>query len=265
MAAPTFAQASAGAVATTTLAGPSLTGTTVGNVILFQIVQDGTTAGEPGSLQANGTAEDLAGTDNVFTKIGAFDIGSPAAAKQHLYLCRSLSSTNINFLADPANVGGDDLYSRAYEFNNVITAALGGVSLATVIENATAGTATNGAGTSVTVADTGVTTLGADRLALNCVGINDDATGFAAFTGQSGGTWALTTAIFESATGTDATVALVQAAMASAGTINGGTDTITSDGWGVVGFALIGTTVAAGAVPHDPIRALEAVNRGSVW
>ena len=35
-------------------------------------------------------------------------------------------------------------------------------------------------------------------------------------------------------------------------TINGGSDTITSDNWGVVGFALIGTTVVDTFVPRNP-------------
>ena len=34
--------------------------------------------------------------------------------------------------------------------------------------------------------------------------------------------------------------------LASAGTIDGGSDTVVSAAWGVVGFALIGTTVGGG-------------------
>jgi hypothetical protein len=265
MAAPTFVQASAGNISQTTGTSAFLTaGTAVtGNALLLQVVQDGTSAGEPVSIPGSSRIENLAGTDDAITKIGVFDIGSAVAALQHIYIGRVYTGAGVVSATITANnVGGDDCYARLYEFTNMNT----GTALTDVIENSSAGNATNGAGTSVTVADTAVTTLGADRLALNCVGINDDLTGFAAFTGMTGGTWALSTAIFESATGTDATVALVEAAMASAGTINGGTDTITSDAWGVVGFALIGTTPAGPTPLARPLNTeLQAVSRSSVY
>jgi hypothetical protein len=123
-------------------------------------------------------------------------------------------------------------------FYNVST----GTTLASVIENGTAGATVNVTGTSNTAADASVQTLGPDRLALNFLAINDD-NAFAGFTGQSGGTWTLGHTVAE-ASGTDGATAMLYAAMATAGTIDGGTGSITdSDAWGVVGFALIGTTV----------------------
>jgi hypothetical protein len=126
-----------------------------------------------------------------------------------------------------------------YEFQDVST----GTTLADVIEQNGTTTPSTSAGTSEIISDADVTTTGPDRLALNFVAVNDD-NPVDAFAGMSGGTWAETVAEFEVATGTDGGIQLQSATMASAGTIGGGTYTMAaSDGWGVVGFALIGTTL----------------------
>lgn len=72
------------------------------------------------------------------------------------------------------------------------------------------------------VLDTGVTTLGTDRLALNVVGL-DHATAIGPFTGQSGGTWAEATPEYAA---NALTLQLQTATIAAAGTINGGSVTI---------------------------------------
>lgn len=204
---------------------------TVGNVVILQLLQDGTAAAPTITTWAD--VENLAGTDNAMTSIGSFDVGSAAAAKQHLWIGRATGTQpNVN---TGANSGGDDLFWRWYEFSGVHT----GTALSDVIENSSAGSAVNGAGTSNTVADTGVTTLGADRLALNFVAVNDD-NPLDAFTGESGGDWTEAAAEYTESLGTDGAIGLQIATIASAGTINGGTDTMAaSDAWGVVGFALI--------------------------
>ena len=242
MAAPTFvAWQLAQTVITTGTGTPSLGGVSAGDIIILQVVRDGT-ASAVTLVDTNSTIEDLAGTDNTMTVLAATQpVGSPTAAAQFLWIGRALSTT----VSADVSTAGDDLYCLLWAFRDVNA----GTTLAAVIENGTAGSFANGAGTSITIADTAVTTLGADRMALNFVGINDDATGYPGFSGASGGTWALRGAA-ESATGTDATNACESADMAAAGTIDGATQTITSDGWGVVGFALIGTTVAAAA--SDP-------------
>lgn len=256
MAAPSFVQAGTGQVSTTTAVNASVN-TTVGNVIICAIMQDGTSAGEPFD-SVDASVEDLAGTNNTLTKIGAFDVGNPAAAKLHIYIGRSIASP-ATCRATANSVGGDDCYIRVFDFSNVST----GTTLATVIENSTAGSTTNGAGTSTTVSDSAVTTIGTDRLAVNFGGINDDATGIAVFTGMTGGTWTDFQS-FESSTGTDGTVFFEDCVLTSAGTIDGGSDTITSDGWGVVGFALIGTTAASTETFEDRYY-LQAVNRSSIY
>jgi len=213
-----------------TTAAPSA----AGNIIIVQVIQDGTTSSSAITITSATNVENLAGTDNVFTTLASGQaVGSAATGYQYLFIGRSLSTSAI--VITGANSTNDDIYVRAYEFSGVHT----GTTLSDVIENSTAGTAVNEAGTSTSCLDTGVTTLGTNRLALNFVALSDDSMGLAAFAGETGGDWTLATAIYESATGTDGTLGLMNAAIASAGTINGGSDTITSIGWGVIGFALI--------------------------
>jgi hypothetical protein len=243
MAAPAYDAASTGQTDAGGAWGP-LTQITfaAGSVVILQILQDGTTDGAVTGVSFNANIRNLAGTTNAMTLIpgpngdSSWPIGSPASGRQFLYIGR-LIPAGTGFTVSGANSTSEDLYVRAYSYTNVST----GTTLATVIENGTAGTATNGVGTSTTCSDTAVTTLGVDRLALNFVGLSDDAMGLAVFTGATGGTWA-NFQIYEEASGTDATIAMETADMATAGTIDGGSDTITSIGWGVVGFALIGTT-----------------------
>ena len=237
-----FVTASAGA----TDAGGTWSYTTTapgaaGNLIIVQVLQDGTSANNAITITSATNVEDLAGTDSVFTALAATgsDVGSAAAGYQYIFLGRSLNTSAI--VITGGNSGTNDIYVRAYEFSGVSV----GTTLATVIEETTAGNFANGAGTSTTCADTSVTTLGPNRLALNFVALTDDGMELAAFAGETGGDWTLPVAIYESATGTDGTLGLNTAAIATAGTINGGTDTITSIAWGVIGFALIPAISAA--------------------
>lgn len=229
----------------------------IGDVWILQIVQDGTTGGAV-TLDSATFIENLAGTDNAWTFIGSFNVGNPTAAIQHLWIGRNLSTTpGQGPTATGSNSTSEDLYVYFHEFLNVNT----GTTLASVIENTTAGSTTNTVGTSSSVDDAAVVTIGPDRLACNFVALNDDAfnTGPAFdYTGESGGTWT-TQAVNHSASGTDGGLACITAPMASAATIDGGSGSLAlSAGWGVVGFALIGTTVASAAeaivhmAPHIP-------------
>lgn len=245
MAAPAWVQSSAGSVIATGSAAVTLASTTAGNLIIVQAIADGTGATALVTVAAGSNVENLAGTDDAINSTSGItgaasnnQVGNPAAAYQKLYFARSLGGT----VTVTAEVGGsgDDVYVVIHEFSGVHT----GTTFSDILENGSVATLVNGFGTSTSVADSGVTTLGSDRLALNFVAINDDATGIAAFAGASGGTWAMPKS-YETATGTDATLSLMTAEIASAGTIDGGADTITSDGWGVLGFALIPAAAAA--------------------
>jgi len=245
VAAPTFASSSFGSLDTGGIFFPASTGLTavVGDVLIFQVLQDGTTSGAV-SISAfdTGIVENLAGTDNTMDYLGEFAGGGLI---QHLWIGRFISTTLPAFSG--ANSTSQDVYMRFYRFADVNT----GTTLADVIEQNGGTTPSEASGTSNTIADAGVITTGVDRLALNFVGVNDD-NAVAAFTGMTGGTWAEAVAEYASSTGTDGCIQLQTAAMATAGTIDGGTYTMAaSDGWGAVGFALIGTTPGV-AVPRSP-------------
>jgi hypothetical protein len=240
MAAPTFVQAAGGGLGQVgsvsfPVSGP--TGT-VGNVVLLGVMSDGT-GGAP-TASATSRVSNLAGTTSSLTTIGTVDVGSAAAASLSAFIGR-INTTGTYSVTVTLNGSGNDVYCEFWEFTNVNS----GSTLADVIENTTAGTYTSGAGTSNTIADAAVVTIGADRLAVNLIGVNDD-NAIDAMTGMTGGTWSEPSADYGSATGTDGQVGVQIAAMASAGTINGGTDVMAaSDAWGVMGFALIGTTSAS--------------------
>src|SRR5262249_39018220 len=128
---------------------------------------------------------------------------------------------------------GNDLFLRLYEFSG---ASLG-VTAGAVLEPAV-GAAVAEAATNTTVLDASVTTTARDRLALQFVGLaSNQAVGD--FTGETGGDWVEAVAEFSSASGATATLQLQTSAIAGAGTIDGGTMTITSVAWGVLGIAIL--------------------------
>ena len=247
MAAPTFVAASTGA----TDAGGAWTFTchapgAAGRLILFHVLCDGSPTGI--SFDSATNVEALDGTANTMTLLTSPFlsglVGSAGSARLGILIGRSTSTSAPTVTG--SNSGSVDLFGRFYEFQNGST----GTTLETVIENSVAGSYGNTRDTNGTILDSGVTTLGPDRLALNLAGINDDNT-ITVFTGQTGGTWSLD-AQYTDAAGTDGAIALMTAAMASAGTIGGGSTTNpdATDAWGVIGFALIGTTVVDTRVPY---------------
>lgn len=205
---------------------------------MLHVYQDGTTSGAV-SISSATNIEDLAGTDNQWTAVAEVNVGStPIVGRHHMWIGRSLSTSAPT--VSGANSTSEDLFWRFYEFQNVST----GTTLATVIENDTQ-QYSFAVGSSATINDRAVVTNGPDRLALQLVSVADP-NAVDAFTGMTGGTWSEAVAEFTSTTGTDATIQLQTAAMASAGTIDGGSYTMgASAGWGIIGTALIGTTVAA--------------------
>lgn len=248
MAAPTFVAASTGA----TDAGGAWSYTTAapgasGRLIIVQVLQDGVSADTAISITSATNCTDLSGTANLFTALSGVGrgVGSGPNGYQYLFFARSTGTSAI--VITGANSGADDIYIRAYEFADVNT----GTTEASILEGLG-----NSGTTSTTLLDQGVTTTANDRLALNFIAITDDASGLASFAGETGGDWTLATAIYETATGTDGTLGLMTAAMPSAGTINGGSATIVSLPWGVIGFALIGTVF----IPRNP--AVDHMNPG---
>lgn len=254
MTAPTFVAASTGTTdATGAWSHTCMAPAAAGHLILVQVFQDG--AGGSHTVTGATNINALDGTANAWTEmngtvLAGFSVGSPLTAFFVVYAGRSTSTSAPTISGD--NLAGDDLYIRAYEFQDAST----GTTLSTVFENGAInmeGTSTSlgTSGTSGTISDTAVTTNGSDRLALNFVAINDDNT-ITAFTGETGGSWALAVAGYITSGGTDAAIYLMSAAMPSAATIDGGTTTNpdAADSWGVGGFAIIGTTSDVPAVPR---------------
>jgi hypothetical protein len=214
VAAPSYVNASTGSTdATGAWSHTSAAPAAAGNILLVQVLQDGTAADV--AIDSVTNAENLAGTDNILTKIGEFNVGSAVAASQHLWIGRALSTSAM--VITGSNAGGDDVYVRVYEFKDVNT----GTAITDVIENGTAGSTANSAGTGTTVSDAAVTTLGVDRLILNLVAANDDVA-IAAFTGETGGDWREMVAEYVDAGGTDGMLQL-QASYPGAAAYFGGT------------------------------------------
>lgn len=257
MAAPTFVSASAGTTDATgpwTHTGPAPGAT--GRIVIVHLLQDGTNAGVP-AITSVTNAANIGGVANVLTKIGQFDVGSPTpTARHHVWIGRTTSASGAMVITG-TNTGGDDVYVRVYLFSGVSAAT----SLARVIENVTRGSTGVSAGTSATASDAAVTTLGPDRLVLNLLAIDDD-NPVGPFSGQTGGTWAEATAEYATQSGTDGCIQIQTATLATAGTIDGGTASITDvDNWGVVGFALLptGPAVYSGSVVN-PVTSNRVTN-----
>lgn len=260
MAAPTFVAASTGATdATGAWSHTGATPGAAGRIMIFQLLNDGnTTLPDPVFTSAT-NIEDLAGTDNTWTEMvpGGVQVGSPGAAIGYAFIGRSLSSSAPTISG--TSVSNEDLYMRMYEFQDVAT----GTTLATVIENG-AGTHGTASSTAAAIVDREVVTNGTDRLAVQLIYVDDD-NALAAFAGETGGDWTEPVAEYAESAGTDGCIGIQTAAMSSAGTIDGGTITMAaSDPWGIIGFALIGTT-AATEIFHEPILALQAVKRSNVY
>lgn len=211
--APFYVQASTGATdsaGTFTFTGVA-TGT-VGDIVILQIFNDGTGVINWGTL-TNSNINKLDGTAG-WTEIGIFFAG--AAAQQRLFIGRRTSASSAPTFTASANTSGDDVYGRMWEFTNVAA----GTTLATVIENSTAGgTSTAGATASASVADAAVTTLGPDRLALNFTGINDD-NAQSEFSGQTGGKWFELEGEYADSGGTDASIGVQLGAIFDIGGLN---------------------------------------------
>ena len=95
-----------------------------------------------------------------------------------------------------------------------------------------------GSGTGNTINAQSVTTTGVNRLAVSFVFVNDN-NNAGSFAGESGGNWVEAVNDYRTTQGSDGCIQLQIATMAAAGTITGGSDTMSqSDPWGVRAFAL---------------------------
>lgn len=225
----TFVQAGTGLTVASGIATLDITGATAGNLLVFHIQYAGLT--DDWTYSDHNNIQRLDGTLNDIDSI----INGAQVGATRLHAFQTARVTANGTCSVTANVGasGEDLFARIYEFSG---ASLG-TSVDTVFEGDNAPGWSVSSGTGTTVSDAGITTLGPNRLALQCVALaSNQAIGD--FTGESGGDWT-EAAEYQSAAAVTGTLQLQTAPIASAGTINGGTVTVSSIAWGVLGTAII--------------------------
>jgi len=236
VAVPTFVGAGTGVAVLTGSGTASKTTCTAGNIIFVHLVNRGNDYGFPFSIT---NISNLAGTASSISQV-CVDRTLGTGNVHSLYIGRCTADGTCSAGA-AAGAGSEDVYFRVYEFSGAYPGT-DNTGIGT-IENGGL-TFASGSGTSTSVLDTGVTTNGADRLALQFIGLaSNQAIGN--LTGETGGDWTEAVAEYQDATGSTATLQLQSASVTSAGTIDGGTVTVTSVGWGVIGTALIGIASAA--------------------
>lgn len=227
MAIPVFVDAGAGVTITGTSASVTHTAS-VGNFLILQVLVD-TSAGFP-YISGGSGFEDIAGTDGTMDLVGGtgIQVGAGDNGSMRNWVGRA-TNASVSITVD-TNASTNDMFCRIYQFS--------GASIDTVVANVIESTASQAQGTSTTIGDADPTTTGTNELAVNLVGVTDpNAVG--AFTGMSGGTWAEAVAEYASVSGTQATIQLQTASMASPGTISGGTFVMSGSApWGVQGLAI---------------------------
>jgi hypothetical protein len=159
------------------------------------------------------------------TAISFADFGSPisgpdahaAGTDYRDWLFVKVASGSETGNADSNNIGASILrMARIYCFRGVDT---GGTPYEALGVSPSA--------SSTTVQDYDLTTLGTNRLACNFFGIPNDSA-IAAFTGETGGDWVEAVAEYTTDLGTDGCLQLQISDMPTAGTIAGGTTTIST-------------------------------------
>lgn len=244
MTAPTFVGAGTGITITSTSGVVSKTGCVAGNIILIQAVVNG--VGQNVSYDTITNITSIQGVPNSLDTSdqgGNLQAGSPATGRHALFWGRATANGTCSA---NANITSNDLVVRIYEFAGVNPGTA--TNLADITDNilGSGGPYTQSSATSATCscASPALTTIGSDRLALALVGITGNVT-TTDFTGETGGDW--TEALAEYAD-TPGTLQLQTSALASAGTISGGSQTIISNGYSVLTFAL---EPASAAAPSD--------------
>lgn len=229
---PQFVGAGTGIEIATGTSTVSKTTCTAGNLIVAHYLCRGATDDVTRSNVVNIT--NLATTPNNSINPIAInrDVGLAGGNKHGMYAGRVTANGTCS--ADfTVGASGNDIAVRMYEFSDEIQGNTDdGVGL---FENESGAQVQTNFGTGTTVTDRSVQTLGSDRLAVSLLAVAanqalDD------FTGETGGDWAEAVAEFASATGT---LQVQTAQMPSAGTIDGGSFTISSADWGVISFGII--------------------------
>lgn len=243
MALPQYVGAGTGVAITTGTSTVSKTTCTAGNLIIVHYLCRGATDDVSRSNVVNIT--NLATTPaNSLNPIAVNrDVGGGGASKHGFYAGRVTANGTCS--ADFTVGGsGNDIFVRMYEFSGEVQGNTDdGIGL---FDNEGAQVQSD-AGTGTSLPDRAVTTAGPDRLCVSLVAVAANQA-LGSFTGETGGDWTeIADGEFASATGATGTIQVQTAALASAGTIDGGSMTITSGDWGVISFGIIASGQGAGA------------------
>lgn len=224
---PHYVGSGSGAAVTGLTGACSKTGCKAGNFIIVHSLQDGTSGNQSFINVSN--IENLVGDDSAVTGVATGAVGSPTTALYDIWFGRVIADGTVS---GDFSSSGDDMFGWIHEFGNVSL----GTTLSDVIEETTAGSFNFASGTSTTIGDESVTTLGPDRLGVQLITVAAQQS-LTDFTGETGD-WTEPVAEFASAVGTAGTVGLQIAEIPGAATVDGGTITITSNPWAVLAFAL---------------------------
>ncbi len=231
MAVPVFVGAGTGAAVTTGTGTVSKATCTAGNLLLMHMVVRGATQDWSDGNGVNIQKQD--GTTSSYSQVAA-NAGVGTASRHNLFIGRVTANGTCSFDVI-VGASGEDIFARMYEFSGVLT---GGNTGTGTVENGPSDLYFNASDVAVTsIPDRAVQTLGADRLALQFVGISTNQN-IPVFTGMTGGTWA-EAAEFDSGTGALASLQLQTADMPSTATIDGGACTVTTTDYGIFATALI--------------------------
>ena len=189
----------------------------------------------PSGLQANDllilqvTIRYTSGTPTTpsgWTLLSGPDTTSSTARQWIYYKFTTGSESSTQSITFPSDLSGVTLMARMYAFRGVATSSF-------------TESSSFGSGNSNTISARTVTTTGTGRLAVSFVFVSDN-NAVGPFTGMSGGTWTEPVNEYTTTEGSNGCIQLQTATMASAGTISGGSYTMSgSDAWGVRAFALI--------------------------
>jgi len=183
-------------------------------------------------------AQDLTGTSASMSTFSTIPIGLTPTGKQETRMGRAIAAGTVSMDVGH-DLGTASMFAQFFEFSGVIAGPK-------VAENNRAfnetsnpgGNWTYGQDTTTSIIAPNIVTGGEDRLAVNFMAVNGNQA-LAEYSGETGGDYVKPIAEFSSGLGTAGSIGFQMALMLTAGTLSGGSITITSHEWANIGFALL--------------------------
>lgn len=233
---PSFVGAGSGAAVTTGVLSLSKTSCTAGNIIVLQALKV-VSAGSI-SIDAASNVETLDGTDGDLTGLPTgpiFGVGSGGTSGDQLIMMGRVIADGTVSIDLSSTSGTDGMLGRIYEYEDTPT----GTTMAEILDNTTGSSEVRQTvNTTASILDSGITTTGYNSLGFQFVAVVADQA-LADFSGETGGNWAKPVSEFTSSSPAGA-ICIQTAGVPTAGSVDGGTITITSNPWASVGTAMAG-------------------------